>query len=81
MTAKLLGNEDLLKKLQKKSEHARNEALNEIFDVQVSTNANEQRIILADKNSILPLGKVATRLHGNTIKEIYMTSTTVVEDL
>lgn len=63
--------------MQKKS----SETLNEVLGIEASMNANEQRIVWADKDSILVLGKMSHQLDGNLMTEVYTSSTTVIEDL
>jgi len=81
MMAKLLENEDLLKKLERQIAKKSSETLNELLGIETSMNANEQRIVWADKDSILVLGKMSSQLDGNLITEVYTSSTTVIEDL
>ena len=81
MIAKLIANGDLLKRLERQTVKKRGEVLNELFDIETSMGANEQRIVWADKDSILILGKMSSQLDGNLITEIYTSSTTVIEDL
>jgi hypothetical protein len=81
MMAKLIANGDLLKKLERQTAKKNSEALNELFGIEASMNANEQRIVWADKDSILILGKMSSQMDGKMITEIYASSTTVIEDL
>jgi len=81
MMAKLMANGDLLKKLERQTAKKSSEALNELFGIELSMGANEQRIVWADKDSILILGKMSSQVEGNMIKEVYASSTTVIEDL
>lgn len=81
MMAKLIANGDLLKKLERQTAKKSSEALNELFGVEISMGANEQRIVWADKDSILILGKMSLQLDGNLITQVYTSSTTVIEDL
>ena len=81
MMAKLMANGDLLKKLERQTAKKSSEALNELFGIELSMGANEQRIVWADKDSILILGKMSSQLDGNLITEVYTSSTTVIEDL
>ena len=81
MMAKLMANGDLLKKLERQTAKKSSEAVNELFGIELSMGANEQRIVWADKDSILILGKMSSQVEGNMIKEVYASSTTVIEDL
>lgn len=81
MIAKLMENGDIIEKLEKQTSKTRSEALDEIFGVETSLDTNENRVIWADKDSILVLGNMAGQYDGILIKEVYVSSTTVIEDL
>ena len=42
---------------------------------------NAQKIIWADKDSILVVGNMSGQMDGNVINEVYVTSTTALGDL
>ena len=81
MMAKILENEDLIEKLEKKMKKKGSEVFNEVFGVEAKLKNNEQKIIWADKDSILVVGNMSGQVDGTEIKEVYATSTTALGDL
>ena len=81
MMARILKNEDLIDKLEKQVKKKGTEVFNELFGVEAKLESNEQKIIWADKDSILVAGKMSGKLDGTEIKEVYVTSTTAIGDL
>ncbi len=81
MMAKLLGNEDLMDKLTEQVQKTNNETMKEYFGVETTSEDNGQRIIWADKDSILLIGNMSGQLDNTIIKEVYVSSTTVIDDL
>ena len=57
------------------------ETFDELFDIEVTHGVNEQRIIWADEDSILVLSNTSGQVEGSVIKEVNISSTTVIEDL
>ena len=81
MMAKLLANEDLLDKILKQTHKKSSEAIDELFGVETTLGDNEQRIIWADEDSILLIGSMSGQLDGTMFKEVYVSSTTVIDNL
>ena len=81
MMAKILENEDLIEKLEKKMKKKGSKVFNEVFGVEAKLKNNEQKIIWADKDSILVVGNMSGQVDGTEIKEVYATSTTALGDL
>ncbi len=81
MIAKMMKNEDVMDKLMESASKKSGEAFDELFDVEVTHDVNKQRIIWADEDSILVLSNISGQLEGNVIKEVNISSTTVIEDL
>ena len=55
--------------------------LSENYGIDVKLENNEQKIIWADKDSILVVGNMSGQVDGTEIKEVYATSTTALGDL
>ena len=81
MMAKFITNDDIMEKLTKRANKSSSEALDELFGVEVSHHNNENRIIWADKDSLLVHINAATQVDGILIKEVALSSTTVIEGL
>ena len=81
MTVKLLTDEDLVEKLLKQLEDKNTEVVKEFYGVDTKIDSNEQRVIWADKDSILLVGNRAGQVDGTAIKEVFVSSTTVIDDL
>lgn len=81
MMARILKNQDLIDKFERQVQKKGTEVINELFGVEAKLESNEQKIIWADKDSILVAGKMSGKLDGTEIKEVYVTSTTAIGDL
>jgi len=81
MTVKLLTDEDLVEKVLKQLEDKNTEVVKEFYGVDTKIDSNEQRVIWADKDSILLVGNRAGQVDGTAIKEVFVSSTTVIDDL
>ena len=57
------------------------EVFNELFGVEAKLESNRQKIIWADKDSILVAGKMSGKIDGIETKEVYGTSTAAIGDL
>ena len=79
--AEMIKNEDLMDKLMENASKSNSDVFEEVFDVELTNESNEQRIIWADENSILVLSNISGQIDGNFFKEINISSTTVLEDL
>ena len=78
MMAKILESEDLIEKLEKKILKKGSEVFHKVFGVEAKLKINEQKIIWADKDSILVVGNLSGQVDGTEIKEVYATSTTAL---
>ena len=81
MMVKLLANEDLIEKLEKQVQKKSAEVFNEVFGVDAKLENNEQKIIWADKDSILVVGNMSGQVDGELIKEVFVTSTSALGEL
>jgi len=81
MMANLLANETMIEKLEKHIQKKGAEVLNDDYGIDVKLENDKQKIIWADKDSILLIGNISAQLDGNVINEVYVTSTTVLGDL
>ncbi|MBL70930.1 MAG: hypothetical protein CML95_05220 [Rhodobiaceae bacterium] len=81
MMAKMLENEDFMGKLQESASKKGSEAFEELFDVEMTQDVNKSRIVWADEHSILVLSNVSGQVGGNALKEVHLSSTTVIENL
>ena len=81
MTAQLLQNEALLEKLTEKVQEANKEAIEDLFGLETIVEVNKQKIIWADDNSILLAARSIGQVNNVEIRELTLTSTTVIEDL
>ena len=81
MMAKLLANDALLEKLKKQIQKKGTEVLSENYGIDMKLENNEQKIIWADKDSILVVGNMSGQIDGDVINEVYVTSTTALGDL
>jgi len=81
MMAKMMKNEDVMDKLMESASKKSSEVFDELFDVEVTQDVNKQRIIWADEDSILVLSNLSGQVEGKVIKEVNISSTTVIDDL
>ncbi len=81
MVAKLLANEDYLEKIVRQTHKKSSEVIDELFGVEATLEDNEQRIIWADEDSILLIGSMSGKFDGTMLKEVYLSSTTVIDNL
>ncbi len=81
MMGKLLANEDLIEKLEKQVQKKGREVFNEFFGVDAHLENNEQKIIWADKDSILLVGNMSGQVDGELIKEVFVSSTSALGEL
>ena len=81
MMVKLLANEGLIEKLEKQVQKKSREVFNEVFGVDATLENNEQKIIWADKDSILLVGNMSGEVDGEFIKEVFVSSTSALGEL
>jgi hypothetical protein len=81
MFAKLLNNEVYSESLIKSIENSRSDAFENVLGLESSSEANQGDIIWADDDSLVLRTQIKTRINGKIIKELSLTSTTIINDL
>lgn len=81
ITAQVLQNEALLKKLTEQIQETSKEAIEELFGLETTIETNKQKIIWADDNSILLATRIISQINDVELRELALQSTTVIDDL
>lgn len=81
ITAQVLQNEALLKKLTEQMLETGKEAIEDLFGLEATIETNKQNIIWADDNSILLATRIIAQVNDVEVRELAVQSTTVIEDL
>ena len=81
MIAQALQNEALLEKLTEKAQESNKEAIEDLLGSETTIEMGKQQIIWADDNSILLALRSIGQVNNVEIRELALTSTTVIDDL